>query len=277
MQNIFFVFYFVLSNLLPTIAILKLRLTMISDNNKLNVSRSTFYQGDCLVEMDKIADKSVDAIICDLPYGTTVCTWDTLIPFDKLWMQYKRIIKPNKAIILFGSQPFTTDLINSNRDIFKYELIWDKNKGTQPQLANIQPMKSHENICVFGIGKITYNPQKTTGDAYVRNNKQKHSDDSLSKGLKPIKQVNGGFRFPKTIHTFPRDFSAQSRLHPTQKPVLLMEYLIKTYTNEGETVLDNCMGSGTTGVACKKTGRHFIGIEKDEKYFEIAVSRISDY
>ena len=131
------------------------------------VSRSTFYQGDCLVEMDKIEDKSVDAIICDLPYGTTVCTWDTLIPFDKLWMQYKRIIKPNKAIILFGSQPFTTDLINSNRDIFKYELIWDKNKGTQPQLANIQPMKSHENICVFGIGKITYNPQKTTGDAYV--------------------------------------------------------------------------------------------------------------
>ncbi len=164
----------------------------------------------------------------------------------------------------------------SNPKMFKYEQIWDKNKGTQPQLANIQPMKSHENILVFGKGKINYYPQKTKGDPYTRDNKQKHSDHSLSKGLKPIKQVNTGFRFPKTVLLYPRDFSAQSRLHPTQKPVALLEYLIKTYTQENETVLDFTMGSGSTGVAARNLNRSFIGIELDEKYFEIARERIND-
>jgi site-specific DNA-methyltransferase (adenine-specific) len=233
-------------------------------------------QGDCLERMKEIPDGSVDMILTDPPYGTTVCKWDSIIPLEPMWEQLKRVIKPNGAIVLFGSQPFTSALINSNLDLFKYEMIWDKNKGAQPQLANIQPMKSHENVLVFGKGKLCYYPQKTEGSPYTRENKQRHGDESLSKGLKPIKQSNNGFRFPKTVHLYKRDFSAQTRLHPTQKPVALMEYLIKTYTNEGETVLDFTMGSGTTGVACVNTNRNFIGIELDEGYFEIASKRIAD-
>ena len=231
--------------------------------------------GDCLERMKEIPNASVDMVLADPPYGTTACKWDSIIPLEPMWEQLKRIIKPNGAIVLFGSQPFTSSLIMSNLKMFKYEQIWDKNKGTQPQLANIQPMKSHENILVFGKGKIDYYPQKTKGDPYTRDNKQNHTEHSLSKGLKPIKQVNTGFRFPKTVLMYPRDFSAQTRLHPTQKPVALMEYLIKTYTQEGETVLDFVMGSGTTGIACKNLGRKFIGIEKDETYFKIAQDRIA--
>ena len=238
------------------------------------MSKIDLYRGDCLEVMEELESGSVDMVLADPPYGTTACKWDSVIPFDKMWEQLNRIIKPKGAIVLFGSQPFTSALIMSNVKEFKYEMVWDKNKGTQPQLANIQPMKSHENICVFGNGKLTYNPQKTIGDAYTRDNKQNHPKESLSNGLKPIKQVNTGFRFPKTIHLFKRDFSAQSRVHPTQKPVALMEYLIKTYTNETETVLDFTCGSGTTGVACKNLGRKFIGIEMDEGYFKIAEDRI---
>ena len=231
-------------------------------------------KGDCLERMKEIPDGSVEMVLADPPYGSTQCSWDTIIPLDPMWEQLKRIIKPNGAIVLFGSQPFTSSLIMSNPKMFKYEQIWDKNKGTQPQLANIQPMKSHENILVFGKGKINYYPQKTKGDPYTRDNKQNHTEHSLSKGLKPIKQVNSGFRFPKTVLMYPRDFSAQTRLHPTQKPVALMEYLIKTYTNENETVLDFTFGSGTTGVACANTCRKFIGIELDDKYFELGKNRI---
>ena len=232
--------------------------------------------GDCLEVMKDMPDGSIDMVMTDPPYGTTACKWDSIIPLEPMWEQLKRVIKPNGAIVMTASQPFTTTLIASNIKMFKYEMIWDKNKGTQPQLANIQPMKSHENIIVFGEGRLNYNPQKTKGEPYKRNNKQKHKDHSLSKGLKPIKQVNDGFRFPKTIHCFPRDFSAQSRLHPTQKPVALMEYLIKTYTNEGETVLDFTMGSGSTGVEAKNLNRSFIGIELDECYFNIAKKRIAE-
>lgn len=232
-------------------------------------------KGDCLELMKSIPDGSVDLILTDPPFGTTKCSWDSVIPFEPMWNELKRIIKPNGAIVLFGSQPFTSVLIMSNLRMFKYEIIWDKNKGTQPQLANIQPMKSHENICVFGEGRLKYNPQKTVGEPYERDNKQKHKEHSLSKGLKPIKQKNSGFRFPKTVQMFKRDFSAQTRLHPTQKPVALLEYLIKTYTNENETVLDFTMGSGSTGEACVNTNRDFIGIEMDENYFNIAESRIN--
>ena len=234
------------------------------------------YNGDCLEVMDELIARGVvvDAIITDPPYGTTACKWDSIIPFDEMWLRLNKLIKSNGAIVLFGSQPFTSSLIMSNLKMFKYEQIWDKNKGTQPQLANIQPMKSHENILVFGKGKINYHPQKTKGDPYTRDNKQKHTEHSLSKGLRPIKQVNTGFRFPKTVLLYPRDFSAQTRLHPTQKPVALMEYLIKTYTNEGDTVLDFTMGSGTTGVACVNINRKFIGIELDEGYYKIASERI---
>lgn len=232
--------------------------------------------GDCLERMKEIPDGSIDMVLTDPPFGTTKNKWDSVIPFEPMWVELQRIIKPNGAIVFFGSQPFSSTLIMSNLKWFKYEQIWDKNKGAQPQLANIQPMKSHENILVFGKGKINYYPQKTKGEPYVRDNKQNHSEYSLSKGLKPIKQVNTGFRFPKTVLLYPRDFSAQSRLHPTQKPVALLEYLIKTYTNEGETVLDFTMGSGSTGVACINTNRKFIGIELDNTYFNIAKERIEN-
>ena len=242
--------------------------------NDIKTNNIWLMKGDCLERMKEVESGSVDLILTDPPYNTTSCSWDLQIPFEAMWLELKRIIKPKGAIVLFGSQPFTSTLILSNIKMFKYELIWDKNKGTQPQLANIQPMKSHENICVFGEGRILYNPQKMKGTPYERDNKQKHKDHSLSKGLKPIKQKNDGFRFPKTIQMFPRDYSAQSRLHPTQKPVALMEYLIKTYTNENETVLDFTFGSGTTGVACMNTNRKFIGIEMDDHYFDIGSKRI---
>ena len=231
-------------------------------------------KGDCLEMMKSIPDGSVDLILTDPPFGTTKCSWDSVIPFEPMWYELKRIIKPNGAIVLFGSQPFTSSLIMSNPKMFKYEQIWDKNKGTQPQLANVQPMKSHENILVFGKGKINYYPQKTKGDPYTRDNKQNHTEHSLSKGLKPIKQVNTGFRFPKTVLMYPRDFSAQTRLHPTQKPVPLLDYLIKTYTQEGETVLDFTAGSMSTAIACINTNRKGIMIEKDEHYFKVGSDRV---
>ena len=232
--------------------------------------------GNCLKLMKDIPDTSIDTIITDPPYGTTACKWDSVIPFELMWEQLKRIIKPNRAIVLFGSEPFSSNLRLSNIKQYKYDLIWDKNKGSQPQLAKIQPMKSHENISIFGNGKIIYNPQMEIGKPYIRNNKGSSKKDNMITSLKPIKQINTGFRYPKTILTFSRDFSAQSRLHPTQKPVALLEYLIKTYTNENETVLDFTMGSGTTGVACKNLNRNFIGIELDENYFNIAKERIGD-
>lgn len=230
--------------------------------------------GDCLELMKDIPNGSIDMILCDLPYGTTACKWDVIIPFEKLWEQYERIIKQNGAIVLTASQPFTSALVMSNQKMFKYELIWDKNKGTQPQLANIQPMKSHENILVFGKCKVIYNPQKQIGTPYMRVNKGSSEKDNHIKGLNPIIQNNDGFRFPKSIMLFPRDFSAQSRLHPTQKPVALFEYLIKTYSNEGDLVLDNCAGSGTTAIACLNTNRNYICIEKDKQYFDIGGERI---
>ena len=209
--------------------------------------------------MPQIASGSVDMILCDLPYGTTACKWDTIIPFDKLWEQYERIIKPNVAIALFSSQPFTTDLINSNRSMFKYEIIWDKIGGSNFQLSKIQPLKRHENILIFGIGKVTYNPQmKLRGKP---KDYSKSSYDALKNGMH---FSSNDFESAKKIRTekYPDsiiELSGQSkecnnvnRVHSTQKPVELMEYLIKTYTNEGDIVLDNCMGSGTTCLAAKQ-------------------------
>jgi len=242
------------------------------------VSRSTFYQGDCLVEMDKIEDKSVDMILCDLPYGTTACKWDSVIPFEPLWKQYERIIKDNGAIVLTASQPFTTILTSSNIKLFRYELIWQKDKASGFLNANKMPLKAHENVLVFYKKLPTYNPQKTIGGLQRKRTRKKPTHEVLGKTGVNDKHViwQDNTRYPISVLEFDVDTINHS-LHPTQKPVALMEYLIKTYTNEGDTVLDNCMGSGTTGVACKKTGRHFIGIEKDEKYFEIAVSRVSAY
>ena len=238
------------------------------------------YQGDCLEVMDRLILEGikVDAIITDIPYGITACKWDTIIPFDDMWERITKIKKnKNNPIILFGSEPFSSYLRLSNIKEYKYDLIWDKNKGSQPALAKIKPMKSHEDILVFGNGRILYNPQMEIGKPYKRNNKGYKRENNHKLGLNPINQVNEGTRYPKSILLFPRDFSAQSRLHPTQKPVALMEYLVKTYTNEGDTILDFTMGSGSTGVACVNTNRNFIGIELDEDYFNIAKERIEKH
>lgn len=244
---------------------------------KPNVSLSTFYHGDCLIEMDKIADKSVDAIICDLPYGTTACKWDSVIPFEPLWKQYERIIKDNGAIVLFANEPFATVLRNSNFKKYRYDWIWNKKFAGSFGIAKFQPMRIHENICVFYKKTPLYNPQMVKRDKPITNGGNKCLSDSgqlrvRQEGYKKVYDE----QYPQTI----LEYSGRHKdrgLHPTVKPLDLIEYLVLTYTNECETVLDNCMGSGTTGVACKKTGRHFIGIEKDEKYFEIAVSRVSDF
>ena len=239
-----------------------------------DIKNGRFYLGDCLEVMKQIPDGCIDMILCDLPYGTTHCKWDSIINLEKLWFEYWRIAKPNAAIVLTASQPFTTVLINSELKHFKYEIIWDKNKGCQPALANIQPMKSHENVLVFGNGKVCYNPQKTEGKPYTRSNKGYKQDNNHKLGLQPIEQVNDGFRFPVSILTFPREWSAQTCLHPTQKPVALFEYLVKTYTNEGELVLDNCAGSGTTAIAAENTNRRWICIEQLQEYADKAVQRI---
>lgn len=255
------------------------------------VSRSTFYQGDCLLEMDNIADKSVDMILCDLPYNTTEAHWDLIIPFEPLWKQYERIIKDSGSIVLTAQQPFSSMLVMSNLKLFKHTFIWEKDKCANFLAGSYQPLKIHEEILVFSKGgfthnariKATYNSQLTDRKPRVKDNSIKDRSDGMNALLprpNPTKlKSSDNFMADKNLAKSVIYFATEhkDRLHPTQKPIALMEYLIKTYTNEGETVLDNCMGSGTTGVACKKTGRHFIGIEKDEKYFELAVRRVSEY
>jgi len=241
-------------------------------------SKVSLMLGDCLDRMKEIPDGSVDMVMADLPYGTTACKWDSVIPFEPLWEQYKRVCKKNSAIVLTASQPFTTKLIVSNYENFRYELIWDKHRPTGFALANKQPMKVHENICVFYVSQPTYNPQKTIGrpnNAQTKGNKGEGM--ATGKGSQPIlkKTITDttGSKFPISI-IYEKRGGASTTVHPTQKPVALMEYLIRTYTNESQTVLDNAMGSGTTGLACVNTGRRFIGIERDEEYMKIAESRI---
>lgn len=227
-------------------------------------------QGNRLELMPQIPSGSVDMILCDLPYGTTACKWDTVIPLEPLWAEYKRIIKKNGAIVLFCSQPFTTMLISSNMEMFKYCWVWEKNRATNFPNAKRRPLTAHEDIAVFMPSSMIYNPQKTTG------HKPTNSAKGASQGTiyhgDNIRNYEGGdtTRFPRTVIKF----DCERGVHPTQKPISLCEYLIKTYTNEGEWVLDNCMGSGTTGVAAVNTGRNFIGIEQEEKYFNVAKERI---
>lgn len=233
-------------------------------------------QGDCLELMKDIEDASIDLILCDLPYGTTSCKWDVVIPFDKLWEQYKRIIRGNGVVVLFGSQPFTSSLVMSNPKGFKYQWVWDKRRPSNPMLAKVQCLKVHEDILVFSNGKTTYNPQGVVEtDGKPRGGvKPSKTELGFGKGIKEdYKQTKTGY--PKSILTFGTD--NRKNVHPTQKPIDLCEYLVKTYTNEGMTVLDNCMGSGTTGVACVNTNRMFIGMEKDEGYFNLAQERIEKH
>jgi len=233
-------------------------------------------QGDCLEVMKDIPDKSIDMILCDLPYGTTACKWDTIIPFEPLWEQYKRIIKDNGAIVLTASQPFTSALVMSNIKMFKYELIWEKEKMTNFMLVKKQFGKIHENICVFYKQQPVYNPQKVPV-SQNKIDKRKNFNQVIKKDGVIPEMIGGHFnkddgtRYPDSVLYFARE---RTSLHPTQKPVALFEYLIKTYTNEGDLVLDNTAGSGTTGVACKNTNRNFILIEQDEKYCEVIKERV---
>ena len=240
-------------------------------------------QGDCLKVMPEIPNKSIDMILCDLPYGTTACSWDTIIPFEPLWEQYKRIIKDNGAIVLTASQPFTSKLVMSNLKMFKYEWIWDKVSGKDFYQARKRPLKQHENILIFSNGNTIYNPQ--TYEAEKKNmrdrvkNKTKAQKGTIYGDLKEyVSKKDERRRYPGSVfvHSYQEnELHYSKRLHPTQKPVALFKYLIKTYTNKNDLVLDNCLGSGTTGVACKQLNRNFIGIEISEKYCKIAQDRIN--
>ena len=228
------------------------------------------YCGDCLDVMKNIPDKSVDMILCDLPYGTTQNKWDSIIPLEPLWEQYKRIIKDNGAILLFGSQPFTTILNYSNISNYRYEWVWIKNNSTGFQLANKRPLKKHELISVFYKKQPTYNPQGLIEHNKI--NKRGSMGENWSE-MNSNNYIQRWTNYPTQILEYKYD---KQKLHPTQKPVALLEYLIKTYTDEEEIVLDNCMGSGSTCVACLNTNRKFIGIELEEKFFEIAKNRIKE-
>lgn len=226
-------------------------------------------KGDCLERMKEIESGSVDMVLADPPYGTTACKWDSIIPLEPMWEQLKRIIKPSGAILMTAAQPFTTTLIASNMKMFRYDLVWTKTQPTGFYNAGRMPLMAHENIIIFYDKQPAYNPQKTLGSPY----RQKRGSASyVYQGKDLTETINeSGDRHPLSWRTFKKDKSKQ---HPTQKPVALMEYLIKTYTNEGETVLDFTMGSGTTGVAAGNLGRKFIGIEMDDHYFEVANGRI---
>jgi site-specific DNA-methyltransferase (adenine-specific) len=263
---------------------------VLTTENFINEQISLYF-GDCIIEMNKVENDSVDLILCDLPYGTTKCKWDTIIDLNDLWKQYKRIIKkPSGVIVLFGQQPFTSMMISSNYDWFKYNLIWKKNKTTQFLLANYRPMKCTEDICVFSkggaaaasktTGNMTYNPQ----NLIPTNIKKKNSKERIGKMLNQEHHLGknnkliGNSEYTQKFTNYPNElieFNIEyDTIHETQKPVKLIEYLIKTYSNEGDTVLDNTMGSGTTGIGCLNTNRKFIGIEKEEKYFKLAKTRI---
>ena len=242
------------------------------------------YRGDCLEVMADIPDGSIDLVLCDLPYGTTACGWDSVIPFDSLWLNYRRILKDNGTAVLTASQPFTSALAMSAIDIFKYALVWEKSRATGHVHAKNKPMKKHEDVLVFSKG--------TTVHAKQSKNRMIYNPQGLIKKETPTIRKNGGnsdsvmsarpshrdylqeyTNYPDSILHFD---SEGKTIHPTQKPVALMEYLIRTYSNEGEAVLDNCMGSGTTGVACANTGRNFIGIEREKEYYHIARKRIAE-
>ena len=239
------------------------------------MSEYKLYLGDCLEVMKEIPDKSVDAILTDLPYGTTACSWDEIIPFEPMWEQVKRICKG--VFVTTASQPFTSKLVMSNLDWFKYESIWIKTKPSNFMLAKYQPLKYHENIIIFCENSMTYNPQmERRKEKNKRNNKPRMNINNITGTELYCKNSagNNDFIYPKSYKKFIKGSNLND--HPTQKPVQLYRYLIKTHTNKHDTVLDIAMGSGTTGVACVQTGRKFIGIEIEPKYFEIAVKRIKD-
>lgn len=243
------------------------------------IELNTIYQECCLTGLPRVPAKSVHMILCDLPYGTTQCPWDSVIPFKPLWAQYERIIKDDGAIVLTASQPFTSALVMSNPRLFRYCWVWDKvNKYTGALNANRMPLKRHEDICVFYKKIPVYNKQYRAGRTFSTTRTKGHGTHTKFGNESPGRiAVNDGNHNPCSVLQIPADNKREVGLHPTQKPVALFEYLIKTYTNPGEIVLDNCMGSGTTAIACMNTGRNFIGFEKEEKYFNLCLSRIEEH
>lgn len=228
-------------------------------------------KGDCLQLMRDIPDKSIDMILCDLPYGTTACKWDTIIPFEPLWEQYKRIIKDNGAIVLTSSQPFTSALVMSNPKMFRCEWIWQKTRFSNQMMAKIQPLKIHESILIFSREKTLYRPQGLIPFGKVTKQGKKITDN-IGGGERKTEYFQEFTNYPKSI----QEFKNETGFHPTQKPVALFEYLIRTYTNEGDTVLDNCAGSGTTAIACINANRNYILMEQDDKYVDIIHKRINE-
>jgi len=246
-------------------------------NGRSAICYAHLYHADCFDIMPKIESKSIDLILADLPYGTTACKWDSVLPFDKLWNEYERLITDNGAIVLFGSQPFTSILINSNLNLFRYEIIWHKERPTNPLFAKKGIMKYHENICIFYKKMPVYNSQMTKKEEKnKRNNTPRNYVDGTkietNKYSEMVLKGNAEHIYPNSVLRF----NMERGLHPTQKPIELLKYLIKTYTNKGMTILDNTMGSGSTGVAAKMLQRNFIGIEKELNYFEIAQKRIDN-
>ena len=236
------------------------------------IGDATLMLGDCMERMAEIPDGSVDLVLCDLPYGTTQNAWDAVIPFEALWAHYWRVLKPNGAAVLTAAQPFTRALVMSQAKAFRYQWVWEKSNATGFLNAQKQPLRAHEDVLVFYLQQPTFNPQMVLGEAYKKSTGVKSSANyGVQSSLN--ERSYDGMRYPRTVQRIPSVVRAESA-HPTQKPVALMEYLIRTYTHEGETVLDNCFGSGTTGVAAIQLGRKFIGIEREEKYFDIAVRRI---
>ena len=250
----------------------------------MNIELNTIYNEDCMEGMKRIPDGSVDCIICDLPYGVLNkgnehAQWDCPLPMDKLWAEYERVTKDNAAIILFAQGMFTADLMVSNRNMWRYNLIWDKMGKTGFLNANRMPLRQHEDICVFYNSLPVYNPQMEKCELHKRNHgrgnlKSPVTNSCYGKHIE-VKTIESDEKFPTSIISISKEHKIGHFFHPTQKPVSLLKYLVLTYSNKGDTILDNCMGSGTTALACIDTGRNFIGFEKEKKYFDIAMQRIA--
>lgn len=234
------------------------------------------YLGDCLKLMKKIPDNSIDMILCDLPYGTTQCKWDIIIPFELLWKDYKRIIKDNGAIILTASQPFTSQIIMSNLEMFKYTWVWEKSKATGFLNSKKRPLVAHEDIVVFSNGTPPYYPQMTVGLPYNKGIRKVQTKEDVYGKFNQVKVSSNGERYPRSVQYFKTAESEGKVYHKTQKPLSLFEYLIKTYSKEGDIVLDNCAGSGTTAIACLNTNRNYIMMELEEEYYNICVKRLNE-
>lgn len=232
------------------------------------------YHMDCLEGMKLIPDKSINMILCDLPYGTTQCSWDIVLPFKELWKQYNRIIKNNGIIALFGSEPFSSKLRMSNIKYYKYDWIWEKSKATNFLNAKRQPLRAYENICIFYKNQPIYNPQMLEGKSYNKGVRKQQTEDDVYGKFDQVEVKSNGLRYPRNVIYFKTAESEGETYHKTQKPVSLCEYLIKTYTNENDIVLDNCIGSGTTAIAATLTNRKWIGFETESKYIEIANKRL---